>query len=257
MLDALAEAIKMDPVELRLKNISTYSQARVGNPPYTTTGLKECLEEGAKAFGWEEAKKKAAETRQSGNIRRGVGMASGLWIVGGGRPPSTVIVKLFSDGSVNLNMGASDIGTGTKTVMAMVVSEELGVPLRMIQIEHADTGTTQYATTSGGSKTVPTESPAVRAAAVEVKRQLLELAGKEIKLDAADLIFEDGEVISRNDPSKRIKIANISDLKSRGVLLGVGYRGPNPENKVVNPFAAQFCEVEVNTKTGKSRICGF
>jgi xanthine dehydrogenase YagR molybdenum-binding subunit len=89
-----------------------------------------------------------------------------------------VIVKLFSDGSVNLNMGASDIGTGTKTVMAMVVSEELGVALDKIQIEHADTGTTQFATPSGGSKTVPTESPAVRAAALEVKKQLFELASK-------------------------------------------------------------------------------
>jgi CO/xanthine dehydrogenase Mo-binding subunit len=257
MLDALAEAIKMDPVELRLKNIPTTSQAREGNPPYTTTGLKECLEEGAKAFGWEEARRKAAETKKSGHIRRGVGMASSLWFAGGGGPPSTVIVKLFSDGSVNLNMGASDIGTGTKTIMAMVVSEELGVPTEQIQIEHADTGTTQYATPSGGSKTVPTESPAVRAAAEEVKRELFELASKDLKVNAADLILKDGEVISMYDPSKRIKIADVSDFKRRGVLLGVGYRGPNPQNRVVNPFAAQFCEVEVNTKTGEVIILQF
>jgi xanthine dehydrogenase YagR molybdenum-binding subunit len=257
MLDALAEAIKMDPVEFRLKNIPTYSQAREGNPPYTTTGLKECLEEGAKAFGWEEARSKAAETKKSGHIRRGVGMASSLWFAGGGGPPSTVVVKLFSDGSVNLNMGASDIGTGTKTIMAMVVSEELGVPTEKIQIEHADTGTTQYATPSGGSKTVPTESPAVRAAAEEVKRQLFELASKDLKANATDLTLKDGEVISMYDPSKRIKIADVSDFKRRGVLLGVGYRGPNPQNRVVNPFAAQFCEVEVNTKTGEVKILQF
>jgi len=67
-------------------------------------------------------------------------------------------------------MGASDIGTGTKTVMAMVVSEELGVSMKKIQIEHADTGTTQYATPSGGSKTVPTEARRVRAAALHVKQ---------------------------------------------------------------------------------------
>jgi len=138
-------------------------------------------------------------------------------------------------------MGASDIGTGTKTIMAMVVSEELGVPLKRIQIEHADTGTTQYATPSGGSKTVPTEAPTVRAAAVEVKRQLLELASKELKMESTDLTIRNGEVISRNDPLKKIKITNLSELKRRGVLLGVGYRGPNPQNKVVNPFVAQFC----------------
>ena len=184
-------------------------------------------------------------------------MASGLWFAGGGSPPSTVIVKLFSDGSVNLNMGASDLGTGTKTVMAMVVAEELGVPVKKIQIEHADTGTTQYATPSGGSKTVPTESPAVRAAAVEVKQQLFDLAAKELKTNAADLTLKNGEILSRSDPSKKVKITGLSDLKRRGVLLGIGYRGPNPQGKVVNPFAAQFCEVEVNMKTGEVKVLRF
>ncbi len=257
MLDALAEAIDMDPVELRLKNIPTFSQAREGNPDYTTTGLKKCIEEGANAFGWKEAKKKASEFKAKGHIRRGVGMASALWIAGGGGPPSTVVVKLFSDGSANLNMGASDIGTGTKTVMAMVVSEELGVPPEKIQIEHADTGTTQYATPSGGSKTVPTESPTVRAACVDVKEQLLKMAAKDLKTEASELVLKKGEVISTGDPSKKIKITDISDFKKRGLILGVGYRGPNPENKVVNPFAAQFCEVEVNTKTGEVNVLRF
>jgi xanthine dehydrogenase YagR molybdenum-binding subunit len=256
MLDALAEAIKMDPVQLRLKNITSFSQAREGNPPYTTTGLRECLEQGAKAFGWEEARRKASETR-SGRIRRGVGMASGLWFAGGGNPPSTVIVKFFSDGSANLNMGASDLGTGTKTVMAMIVSEELGIPFKKIQIEHADTGTTQYATPSGGSKTVPTEGPAVRAAAVEVKQQLLDLAAKELKTNAADLTLKNGEILSLSDPSKKLKVTGLSNLKRQGVLLGIGYRGPNPQGKVVNPFAAQFCEVEVNIKTGEVKVLRF
>ncbi len=260
MMDALAESIHMDPVELRLKNIPTYSQAREGNPPYTTTGLRECLEEGAKIFGWEDSRRRTADANVAdrlGHIRRGVGMASAMWVAGGGGPPSTVIVKLFSDGSVNLNMGASDIGTGTKTVMAMVISEELGVPLDKIQIEHADTGTTQFATPSGGSKTVPTESPAVRAAALEVKKQLFELASKDLKVDVTDLDVKGGEVIMKSDPSKKIKIGSLSDFRRRGVILGVGYRGPNPDNKVVNPFAAQFCEVEVNTRTGETKLLRF
>jgi CO/xanthine dehydrogenase Mo-binding subunit len=257
MLDALAEAIKMDPVDLRLKNIPNYSQARPGKPPYTTTGLQECLAKGAEAFGWKDARKKMAETPRSGHVRRGVGVASCLWVAGGGNPPSTVIVKLFSDGSANLNMGASDIGTGTKTVMAMVVAEELGVKPEVLQIENADTGTTQYATPSGGSKTVPTESPAVRAAAINVKQQLFELAAQDLKTDAADLELIGEEITSIKDPSKTVKITSITGLKKRGVIVGVGYRGPNPEGKVVNPFGAQFCEVEVNTKTGEARIIRF
>ena len=257
MLDALAERIGMDPVELRLRNIPSFSQAREGSPPYTSTGLRECLAEGAKAFGWEDARRRAEESRRKGHTRRGVGVAGALWVAGGGRPPSTIILKLFSDGSVNLNMGASDIGTGTKTVMAMVVSEELGVSLDVIEIEHADTETTQYATPSGGSKTVPTEAPAVRAAAIQVKQQLLSLAAEDLKVGAPSLVLRGDEIVSREDPARKVRISEVSALKSRGVLVGIGYRGPNPAGKVVCPFAAQFCEVEVDLKTGEVKILRF
>ncbi len=257
MMDALAEKIGMDPVELRLKNIPSFSQAQPGNPPYTTTGLKQCLQKGAEAFGWKTKPKVKSSSGETGHIRTGVGMAAGVWFVGGGSPPSTIIVKLFSDGSVNLNMGASDLGTGTKTVMAMVVCEELGVKLDKIQIENADTGTTQFATPSGGSKTVPTESPAVRAAAVDVKQQLLKMAAADLKTDASKLAIVDGDVIVSGNPAKKIKITKISAFKNRGVLIGVGYRGPNPPNRAINPFAAQFCEVKVNTKTGEVEVVRF
>ena len=257
MLDALAERIGMDPVDLRLRNVPSYSQARPGNPPYTSTGLRQCIAEGAKAFGWYEARMKSAGLKAGGHIRKGVGMASALWIAGGGGPPSTIVIKLFSDGSINLNMGASDIGTGTKTVMAMVVSEELGIKPDVIQIENADTGTTQYATPSGGSKTVATESPAVRAAAIHVRQQLLALAAEDLKADGSSLKLSGDAIISRTDPGRRIRIRDISGLKKRGLIVGVGYRGPNPEDKVVNPFAAQFCEVEVNTLTGEVKVLRF
>jgi CO/xanthine dehydrogenase Mo-binding subunit len=257
MLDALAERIGMDPLELRLKNIPSYSQGRPGSPPYTSTGLRECITEGAKAFGWHEARMQTAQPATAGHIRRGVGMASALWFAGGGGPPSTIVVKLFSDGSISLNMGASDIGTGTKTVMAMVVSEELGVKPGVIQIENADTGTTQYATPSGGSKTVATESPAVRAAAINIKQQLLALAAADLATDGSSLILRGDTVVSRTDPQKKIRIRDISGLKKRGLIVGIGYRGPNPEGKVINPFAAQFCEVEVNTLTGEVKVLRF
>ena len=77
MMDALAEAIGMDPVELRLKNIPSFSQAREGNPPYTSTAFKECLEQGAAAFGWEQARRDARAQNVQGHIRRGVGVAGG------------------------------------------------------------------------------------------------------------------------------------------------------------------------------------
>ena len=96
VMDALAARIGMDPVELRLKNISTVSQSRNGNPPYTSTGFADCLAQGAKAFGWKEARAKAL---LPSHIKRGVGVAGGVWQGGSGGPPSTAIVKLFGDGS--------------------------------------------------------------------------------------------------------------------------------------------------------------
>ena len=258
MMDALAEAIGMDPVEVRLRNIPLRNQSRPGNPVYTTTGLKQCLEEGARAFKWRDARLQTAQAPKNAAIRRGVGMASCLWSVGGGRPPSTVIVKLFSDGSANLNMGASDLGTGTKTVMAMVIAEELGIKPEVIRIEHADTGTTQYATPSGGSKTVPTESPAVRAAAIDVKQQLLKIAAEEFAMRPRLRLA--GERVRRarqgSRPEKCISRSS-QGLKERGVIVGIGYRAPNPEGMVTNPFCAQFCEVEVDTRTGEVRIVRF
>ncbi|UCG88979.1 MAG: xanthine dehydrogenase family protein molybdopterin-binding subunit [Gemmatimonadota bacterium] len=256
MMDALAVAIDMDPVQLRLKNVPTVSQGRNGIP-YTTTGLQRCLEEGAREFRWEETKNEIASGDLNGDIRRGVGMGSGLWAGGGGGPPSTAIVKIYSDGSINLNMGASDIGTGTKTVMAMVVAEELGVSHEDIQVEHADTGTTQYATASGGSKTVPTESPAVRAAAIDAREQLFEIAAEEMEVDVSVLSLRDGKVVATGETPREVNVAELQGLRRRGNITGVGYRGPNPSDKAVNPFAAQFCEVEVNIKTGEVNVVRF
>jgi len=251
MMDALARAIGMDQVAFRLKNVPTVSQRR-GNQPYTSTGLAGCLGEGAKAFGWGTKPKAPADPA----IRKGIGMAGGIWGYGGG-PPSTVIVKLFSDGSVNLNMGAADIGTGTKTVMAMVVSEELGVPVESIRIEHADTGTTQYATPSGGSKTVPSDSPAVRAAAADCKRQILKMAAAELKVPVAELSLSGKEVVSAADPSKKVAISAIPAFQRQQLVVGIGFREPNPDGKVINPFAAHFAEVEVNTRTGEVTVTRF
>ena len=124
VIDALAEKLGIDPIELRLRNIPAVSQLN-DNQPYTSTGLAECLREGAKAFGWSAAR---SARRDEGHLRRGVGVAAGMWGYGG-EPNATAIVTLYADGSVNLNTGASDLGTGTKTVLAMVVAEELGVPL--------------------------------------------------------------------------------------------------------------------------------
>jgi CO/xanthine dehydrogenase Mo-binding subunit len=254
-LDALARRLDMDPVALRLANVPAGSQAR-GDRPYTTEGLRLCLEQGAEAFGWVRAREAARLDKgraEQGHLRRGVGMAAANWFVGDGRPPSTVIVRLFADGTANLNMGASDIGTGTRTVMAMVVAEELGVDPDAVQIENADTATTQYASPSGGSKTVPTEAPAVRRAAIAVKEQLLDMAAGQLDVPRYALVLDGGAVRTR-DGSRRVAVRDLEGLQAQRVVMGVGQRRPNPDGVTITPFVAQFCEVEVNTRTGEIRL---
>ncbi|HUB81722.1 MAG TPA: xanthine dehydrogenase family protein molybdopterin-binding subunit [Bryobacteraceae bacterium] len=247
-MDALAEKIGMDPVEFRLKNISMVCGVD-GNKPYTSIGLPDCLREGAKRFGWTEARAKA---RRDGPIVRGVGVAAGMW--GYLAPPnSTAIVRFFADGSVNLNTGAADLGTGTRTIMAQVVAEELGVPMAQIEVENADTGTTQFSDGAGGSKTCMIDSPAVRAAALDVKAQLLEMASAQLKVPAADLKLNGGE-ISDAGGAHQIAVGRLNGLRAQQVVVGVGTRAPHPANKAIRPFATHFAEVEVNKRTGEVRV---
>jgi CO/xanthine dehydrogenase Mo-binding subunit len=249
MMDTLAEKIGMDPIDLRLKNISTVCQMD-NNKPYTSTGLRECLIEGAQAFKWKESR---GRPKGDGAWVRGVGVASGMWGSQGG-PPPTVIVKLYADGSASLNMGAADLGTGTKTVMAMIVAEELGVAMDRIQVENADTGTTNFTTPSGGSKTVHVDSPAVRAAALDVKARLLDVAAAQLKVPAADLDFQDGQVVAKTGTQK-LALRELRALQMQQAVVGVGTRGPNQlADKVVRPFVTQFAEVEVNRNTGEVRV---
>jgi xanthine dehydrogenase YagR molybdenum-binding subunit len=252
VIDALAGKLGLDPVEMRLKNIPATSQL-ADNTPYTSTGLAECLRAGAKAFGWSAARQ---ATRPAGHLRRGVGAAAGMWGYGGD-PTATAIVTLYADGSVNLNIGASDIGTGTKTVLAMVVAEELGVPLARIQVEHADTATTKYAPSSGGSQITLVTSPAVRAAALDVRRQLVEIASRQLEKPAEALTVRDGAIVVAGEGGARVPFSELKALGRRRMLVGVGVRHPHPEGKLALPFAAQFAEVEVDTRTGAVRVVRF
>lgn len=257
MMDELAAAIGMDAVELRLRNVPEVSQGRPGAPPYTSTGLARCLREGAEAFGWRDALARAAGQDPASPVRRGAGMAAGHWVAGGGGPPAGAVVTVYSDGSVVLEMGAADLGTGTKTVMAQIVAEELGVRPQIIRVLNADTASCPYSGPSGGSKTVPSDGPAVRDAAVKAKQLLLEMAAEELGARPGDLIYAGAVIHQRDDPSRQVAIVELPALRRRRSVVGVGQRGPNPEGKVTCPFAAQFCEVEVDTRTGEARVLRF
>lgn len=249
MMDMLAEKIGMDPIEIRLKNFTDFSQTR--NMPYTSTGLKECLTEGAKAFGWKEAR---AAKKSSGHIKRGFGVAAGMWQMGNGSPPYTAEIRMFVDGGITIKTGAMDIGTGTKTVACMVAAEELGVPLESVRIENADTAVTPYAQLSGGSMTLPGLIPAVRKGAWLVKSQIFTWGAEALGVAKEDLELKNNAIVSRSSPEKKKTVEEL--MRAHGVMdvIAIGNRDPNPANKATMPFAAHFAEVEVNTKTGEIKV---
>jgi xanthine dehydrogenase YagR molybdenum-binding subunit len=248
MMDELAEKLNMDPIELRIKNNAEVSPAT--GKQFRSKGLTECMQEGAKLIGWDIRKKPGSA---KGRKITGSGMACGIWADYGG-PPSTAMVKINYDGSVNLVMGASDLGTGTKTVMSMIVAEELGVPLKDVEITSADTETTFFTNPSGGSKTVPSDGPAARSAAYDAKNKLLKIAAKEMKIELKDLDIKEGVIFQKSNPENKLTIKEAAGKSNQKVIVGIGQRGENPHQGENDNFGCHFAEVEVDSTTGEIKL---
>jgi xanthine dehydrogenase YagR molybdenum-binding subunit len=250
-MDELAAKLGLDPLELRLRNYAPESPAR--QIPYTLKGLRESYERGAQRFGWAARDKRRIE---EGAVRRGFGVASQIW-GGGGGPPANAMVKLLPDGSVEVLAGVQDLGTGTKTVIAQVAAEELGLPLSAVRVVVGDTQSTPFGPGSGGSVTLASITPAVREAAYDAKRQLVELAAFMLDLGEADadaFAVREAQIVYLSDPAKSIAWREVAAKMGNYMIVGRGARGPNPDDKALNTFGTQFAEVEVNTETGKVRV---
>src|SRR5258708_21237712 len=119
------------------------------------------------------------------------------------------------------------IGRGTRTAMAQIAAEELGVALDRVEVALGDTSRGPYATLSAGSSTIPSMGPAVRGAAADAKRQILEIAAQRHAVDETSLDLRDGEIVS-TDGSFRAPLAELMELLGDSPILGRGARGPNP-----------------------------
>lgn len=249
VMDQAAHQLGMDPIALRMKNYALKDQ--VEDFPYTRKALDQCYQKGAEKIQWEKRNKKPGEKKAL--ICEGIGMAGQIW-GGGGGPPAYAIIKINQDGTANLLTGTQDIGTGSKTVFVQIASEELGISPKDITITLGDTETTPYAPRSSGSRTVPSVGPAVRSAAADAKRQLLDLAGSILDSKAEDLAIREGQIYLKNNPTRKIPLKEITQKMGNNMIMGVGSRGPNPPQAAINVFGAQFAHVAVNTATGEVRV---
>ena len=167
LMDDIAYALKMDPVEFRLKNMTRKFQDQL---PYTSNGLEDCIRRGAEAFEWK--KRWHAPNEGSGPLKRGAGMAMGSFASALGR--SSAVIELDSSGIYHLHVGVTDIGTAAKTTMALIAAEELGVPLEKIDVIWGDTARCPYSVGESGSRTTTHTGWAVIEAAKDLKRQIAE-----------------------------------------------------------------------------------
>ncbi len=282
LINKAAAALGMDPVEIRLKNA-----VRTGDPLRTqrslhallapdtpmpnaftisSAALDECLAKGADAIKWRENWKgwgQPTETR--GPVRRGVGVATGMHICGiryAGQ--CAAVVKINSDGSVNLLVSLGRQGTGNETTQCQIAAEELGVPYDSVAITCGDTDVTPWGQGSTASTSAHLSGTATKAAAADAKRQLLELAAKAFEAKPQDLDIKDGIIFNTASPGTRMPITDITDRKLPD-LWDVGQQpcivGSAVTNVPIDPvakhMAAHFADLEVDTDTGQVEILNY
>ena len=253
-MDELAVALKLDPIDLRLRCYSDRDQNE--DVPYTSKQLRECYRQGAAAFGWNKRKPEPCSMRDGGDLV-GWGMATGVWEAL--QMPAAARIVLSAHGHAEVSCAASDIGTGTYTILAQVAADALGLPIDNISIKLGDS-TLPQAPVEGGSWMAASASHAVMATADDIRKALLALAKTMKDSPLADTQFEDtmladGRIVSKRDPSRAISIA---DTMRHGAVDRIEKEKTNtfPEDTshARNTHSAIFAEVKVDEQIGVIRV---
>ncbi|OGP51076.1 MAG: hypothetical protein A2Y79_00565 [Deltaproteobacteria bacterium RBG_13_43_22] len=242
-LDIIARRLKMDPLELRIQNAAVKGDTLPNGEILPRVGFKESLE------------KMAEYLKQKGNLtgrNRGRGIACGFWH--GAVGSFGAYIQVNNNGSVNLILGITDI-SGSRTSIAQIVAEELGLPLNKVTVVIGDTETAPWATMSVGSLTVYSLSTAVYRACQDVKAQMGSLAAKKLGADPSEIEFSKGLFQVKGNTEKSISFTEIARSTAmtfgKGPVLGRGALDGLPPAPTLSVHAA---DVEVDDETGKVRI---
>ncbi len=231
IMDELAEKLGMDPLDLRLK-VDT-----------NQTRLQE-WRKGAERISWNKRNKTPGSG--SGPLKRGLGLGASIWSTGGRGTKATMTV--FPDGGVEVKCGTQDIGTGTRTIIAAIAAEELGLKINQIRSLVGDTNYPRSGG-SGGSTTAPSVAPAIKNTTEKAKAKLIELAANHFGVQPTEIEWGNGEVSVRGAANKKLtwkEVCSLLDSESLEVhgewvegLSSAGVAG------------CQFAEVEVDIETGR------
>ena len=245
LMDELAAELDLDPLELRRRNYTQHDA--MDERPFSSKNLLECYRRAEPH--WE--RREAVRRSSDGTWKRGVGLASQVWY-GGGGPPSYAWVRVGADARATVVTAMQDIGTGSATAMAQIAAEELGLPIDHVEVSLGDTARGPYATISAGSSTIPSMGPAVRSAAADAARQIIEIAAQRHDREQRSLSLKGGRIVCSDGGSWPLE--EITCLLESGQILGQGSRGPNPAGMRILTFGVQVAEVAVDVETGEVRV---
>jgi CO/xanthine dehydrogenase Mo-binding subunit len=246
ILDELAAALNMDPLELRMRNQVREGDMSPSDEAWAKIGMREVLEKLAAHPAWQNRE----QARAAG---RGVGVAIGGWP--GGFEPAAAVCSLNRDGVLQINVGSPDI-SGVGTSFAIMAAEVFNISTEQVKVVISDTDTAPFAGMSAGSKVTYTTGAAVVKAAQEARQQALAIAAEEFEAAVEDLEIVDGKIQVKGFPTKTLTLTEVA-RKTMG--FGAGYSPVIAQGRQVQitsapTFNAQLAEVEVDRETGEVKV---
>ena len=263
-LDDIAEQLAVDPIDLRLANLLPPHSRTISGFRITSNGMREALRRVKEESGWDEKFRKMP-------LGKGIGIGCGFFISGSGLPihwdpnrfpHATVHIQVDMDGGVTVHTGAADIGQGSTTAVAQVVSEVLALPLDMIHVRSHESDTSPVDLGSYSSRVTFMNCNAAIRAAMEIREELLNAAWDMLGYHPTTLVMVDRRIVYKHDPS--IGVSYLQALhkaqEDKGALIARGaYRSP-PMGGVhkgaaaglapAYSFSAYVAEVDVDVETG-------
>ena len=254
-LDELAYQLKLDPIELRLRN---YAQTDPDSGrPFSSKSLRECYVQGAQRFGWAERNPDPGSMRD-GETLIGWGMASATYPTR--RSPASASARLLPDGRLLVRSASQDLGTGTYTIMTQIAADAMGFPLESVRFELGDSRF-PAAPVSGGSQSAASVGPAVQAATLALRAKLIAAAVADrasplFQLDPAQVEITGGWLQSRGDASLREAPLAVLARAPGQTLEAVTEARPGDEQGrfAMHSFGAIFAEVRVDPALGVVRV---
>ena len=259
-MDELAHRVGVDPIELRRRNHTGMDQQEA-RPWSSPDSLPLIYDRISALTGWENRPRPGdsavdpaatAAPATGGGVRQGWGFAASDWLAGKPHPPGYASVELRTDGSAEVVTTVQDIGTGTRTMLAQVAAEELQLPVDEVRVTVGDTAAGPPSPTSSGSATTPTMAPAVRAAAADARRQLMEAAAGQLGCAPDEVTLDHGKLVAAGGGS--CTVVEVIEAMSPAAVHGWGELLTADDSVSVRTFGAAVAEVSVDTGTGEVRV---